>query len=57
VSVGPRLGYHRVARSKATPPVDEQPVPDALDFRTCAKSSIREGVSGLMVSSSVACRL
>jgi len=26
ISIGPRLDYHRIARSKATPPVDEQAV-------------------------------
>jgi hypothetical protein len=28
-------------------------IPEALDFSTCAKSSIRDGVSGLKTSSSV----
>jgi GNAT superfamily N-acetyltransferase len=53
VSLGPRLDYHRVARSKATPPVDEQPVwvIPCITIRTEARG---QGVAAALIRAALA---
>jgi GNAT superfamily N-acetyltransferase len=53
VSVGPRLDYHRVARSKATPPVDAKPVwvIPCITIRTEARG---QGVATALIRAAVA---
>ncbi|HTJ59748.1 MAG TPA: GNAT family N-acetyltransferase [Candidatus Saccharimonadales bacterium] len=53
ISVGPRLDYHRIDRSKATPPVDGQPVwvIPCITIRTEARG---QGVATALIRAAVA---
>ena len=52
ISVGPRVDYHRVARSKATPPVDEQPV-WVIPCITIRKEARGQGVATALIRAAV----